>query len=198
MTLAPGWKDSQGQTLWLISSDPQGQIKKAFNGDTRMAVKFPMIPRVPRTRWETPSILGKESKIILTVKSVDMQCVNLVIQEEVQLPVFTDNYQIVLWRISKCTWQILWKMIYVSKNIIFLGNCDIHFFNFRHCQVKTFKILNLVEINQNFAVIFWKYQEQNQKSTKYFAISQKSSVIPLKFREMSLVSWNLVNYCKLL
>jgi hypothetical protein len=27
----------------------------------------------------------------------------------------------------------------------FVGNCDIDFFNFRHCQVQNFKILNLFE-----------------------------------------------------
>jgi len=39
---------------------------------------------------------------------------------------------------------------------------------------------------------------QNRKSTKYFETSQKLSVIPLKFHEMSLVLWNLINYCKIL
>ena len=51
--------------------------------------------------------------------------------------------------------------------------------------------------NWNFAVIFWKYRKQNRKSTKYFETSWKPRVIPLKFCEMSLVSWNLINYCKI-
>ncbi len=76
-----------------------------------------------------------------------------------------------------------------------LGNCDFDFFNFGHRQVRNFEILNQFERNQNFAVIFRKYRKQNWKSTKYYAISWKSSVIPLKFREMSLVLWNLINYC---
>ena len=70
-----------------------------------------------------------------------------------------------------------------------LGNCDIDFLNFCHRQVWNFKILNLYKRNQNFGVIFW--------TTKYFATSWKPSVIPLKFHEMSLVSWNLINYCKI-
>ncbi len=75
-----------------------------------------------------------------------------------------------------------------------VGNCNIDFFNFCHCQVWNFKILNLFEQNWYFPVTFWKYR----KSKKYFAISWKPSVIPLKFCEMSLVSWNLTNYCKIL
>ncbi len=42
-----------------------------------------------------------------------------------------------------------------------IGNCDIDFLNFRHCQVQNLKILNLFERNQNFGVIFQKYQKQN-------------------------------------
>jgi hypothetical protein len=79
-----------------------------------------------------------------------------------------------------------------------LGNCDIDFFNFRHRQVRNFKILDLFKWNWNFAVIFQKYQKRNQKSTKYFATSQKPSIIPLKFREISVVSWNPINYCEIL
>jgi hypothetical protein len=52
--------------------------------------------------------------------------------------------------------------------------CDIDFFNFRHCQVWNFKILNLFEQNQDFAVIFQKYQKWNQKSRKYFTTIVKS------------------------
>jgi hypothetical protein len=78
-----------------------------------------------------------------------------------------------------------------------IGNCDIDFFNFCHRQVWNLEILNLFEGNQNFAVIFWKYQNQNQKSTKYFATSQKPSIVPLKFCEISLDSWNLISYCKI-
>ncbi len=81
-------------------------------------------------------------------------------------------------------------------NSSFASNCYIDFSNFHHQKVQNFEILNLLERNQNFAVIFQKYRKQ--KSTKYFAILQKSSVIPLKFLEMLLVSWNLINYCKIL
>ncbi len=70
--------------------------------------------------------------------------------------------------------------------------------NVCHHQVQNFDILNLYEQNQNFGVIFRKYRKQNRKSTKYFETSRKPSVIPLKFHEMSLVAWNLSNYCKIL
>jgi hypothetical protein len=55
-----------------------------------------------------------------------------------------------------------------------IGNCDI---DFCHRQVWNFEILNLFERNWNFAVIFQKYRKQNQKSTKYFAISQNTTCI---------------------
>jgi hypothetical protein len=71
------------------------------------------------------------------------------------------------------------------------------FFIFRHRKVQNFEISKLFERSWNFAVIFGKYLRQNQKSTKYFKISPKPRVIPLKFHEMSFVSWNLINYCKI-
>ncbi len=46
-------------------------------------------------------------------------------------------------------------------------NCDIDFFNFRHCKVWNFEISNQFERNWNFAVNFWKHQKQKLKSTKY-------------------------------
>jgi hypothetical protein len=55
-----------------------------------------------------------------------------------------------------------------------LGNCDIDFLNFQHCQVQNFEISNLYEWNQNLGVIFQKYQKQNRKSTKYFTTIVKS------------------------
>jgi hypothetical protein len=70
------------------------------------------------------------------------------------------------------------------------------FYNFRHWKVQNFEILNQFERNRNFAVIYGKCWMWNQKSTKYFA-SWKPKVMPLKFREMSLVSWNLIKYCKI-
>ncbi len=70
--------------------------------------------------------------------------------------------------------------------------------NVCHRQVQNFDILNLYEQNQNFGVIFRKYRKQMWKSTKYFETSWNPSVIPLKFHEMSLVAWNLSNYCKVL
>ncbi len=80
----------------------------------------------------------------------------------------------------------------------FLSNYDIAFFNFCHYQVWNFEISNLLERNWNFAVIFRKYWKQNGKSTKYFATSRKPSIIRLRFYEISLVSWNLVSYCRIL
>jgi hypothetical protein len=74
----------------------------------------------------------------------------------------------------------------------FLGNCDIDFFNFCHWKMRSFEILNLFKRSQNFAVIFQKYLKQNRKSTKYFKISWMCRVIPMKFREMSLVLVNLL------
>jgi hypothetical protein len=79
-----------------------------------------------------------------------------------------------------------------------LGNCDIDFLNFHHRKVRNFKILNLDEQNWNLEVIFWKYWKWNWKSTKYFETSQQPRVIPLKFQKMSLVLWNLINYCKIM
>ncbi len=86
---------------------------------------------------------------------------------------------------------------YGKINLIIVGNCDIDFLNFRQCQVWNFKILNLYKWNQNFGVVFQKYQKQNWKSTNYCTTSWKPSVIPLKFHEMSLVSSNLINYWKI-
>ncbi len=90
-------------------------------------------------------------------------------------------------------WHHFW-----SSLMILVGNCDIDFLNFRHCKLWNFRISNLYKWNQNFGVIFQKYRKQNRKSTKYFETSWKYSVIPLKFHEMSLVSWTLINYCKIL
>ncbi len=72
------------------------------------------------------------------------------------------------------------------------------FINFCHWKVRNFEILNQFVRNQNFAVIFRKYRKQNWKSSKYFKTSWKPKVIPLKFHEMSLVLWNLINYCKIM
>ncbi len=41
-------------------------------------------------------------------------------------------------------------------------------------------------------------QKRNWTSTKYFETSQKPRVIRLKFGEISLVLWNLINYCKII
>ncbi len=82
------------------------------------------------------------------------------------------------------------SVMFVSQ----LGNCDIDFLSFRHCHV--WKISTMYKQNWDFRVIFWKHVKQNQKSTKYLKTSQKPSVIPLEFHEMSLVSWNLIDVCK--
>ncbi len=79
------------------------------------------------------------------------------------------------------------SVMFVSQ----LGNCDIDFLNFRHCHV--WKISTLYKQNWDFGVIFRKHWKQNQK---YFKTSQKPSVIPLKFHEMSLFLWNLIDVCK--
>jgi hypothetical protein len=72
-----------------------------------------------------------------------------------------------------------------------IGNCDIDFFNFSHCQVQNIKIFNLFEWNWTFAVYFWKYNRvyRNWMKAKYYTIN---------FYEISLVLWNLVNFCKIL
>jgi len=77
-------------------------------------------------------------------------------------------------------WQLVW-LNYLTQMTTPLGNCDIDFFNFCHWKVQNFEILNLSKRSQNFAVIFWKYWKRNQKSTKYFKISRKPRVIPMKF-----------------
>ncbi len=78
-----------------------------------------------------------------------------------------------------------------------LGNCDIDFFNFCHCQVQNFDISNLFKQNRNFAVYFWKHRKRNWKSTKYIATEQKQCIIPIKFCEILLVLWNFVNFHKI-
>ncbi len=94
------------------------------------------------------------------------------------------------------------------------------FLTFSFCQVRNFAkfrfCLNRFEISkfrtwqrwlQNFSfilnifkisVIFWKYPKLNRKSTKNNVTEQMQSIVTLKFREISLVSWNLFNYCKIL
>ncbi len=52
-----------------------------------------------------------------------------------------------------------------------LENCDIDFFNIRHCQVQNFKILNQSGWDQNFAVNFQKHQKQ--KYVQYIEIECK-------------------------
>ncbi len=94
--------------------------------------------------------------------------------------------------------MLVFKQLFTLFKVCCLGNCDIDFLNFCHCQVQNFKIFNLYKWNLNFGVIFQKYWKQNGKSTKYFKTSQKPRVIPLKFLEMPLVLWNLINYCKIM
>ncbi len=93
--------------------------------------------------------------------------------------------------------MLVFKQLFTLFKVCCLDNCDIDFLKFRHCQVQNFKIFNLYKWNRNFGVIFRKYWKQNGKSTKYFKTSQKPRVIPLKFLEMPLVLWNLINYCKI-
>ncbi len=62
-----------------------------------------------------------------------------------------------------------------------LGNCDIDFFKFWHCQVWNFKFLNLSEQDQNFAVNFWNHHRQKQKLTKCNESEQNKSITLWKF-----------------
>ncbi len=87
---------------------------------------------------------------------------------------------------------------FLNNYLCTISNFDINFLNFCHLQFQNFKISNLYERYQNFGVFFWKYQKQNQRSKMHFDTSWKPSVIPLKFCEMSLVLWNLMNDCKIL
>jgi len=89
------------------------------------------------------------------------------------------------------------KNIYLCNFHFWIGNCDIDFYNFRHRKVRNFEISNQFERQQNFTVIFRRYWKQKRNSKKTFAISRNSIVIPLKFHEILLVSWNLINYCKI-
>ncbi len=82
--------------------------------------------------------------------------------------------------------------------LCWVGNCDIDFLNFCHHQVWNLEISNLHEWNWNFGIIFPKFRKRKRKSTKYFKISWNPCAIPLKFCEMLLVLWNLINYCKIL
>ncbi len=85
----------------------------------------------------------------------------------------------------------LWLKMVIRISYI-LGNCNVEFFNFCHCQVQNFEILNLLEWNQNFAVNFRKHWKRNGESTMYIATEHKQSIIPIKFCEISLVSWILI------
>ncbi len=78
-----------------------------------------------------------------------------------------------------------------------MGNCDIDFLNFCHCQVQNFKISKLWT-KLKFCSHLLKVPKVKPKVTKYFETSWKPSVILLKCCEMLLVSWNLINYCKIL
>ncbi len=63
-----------------------------------------------------------------------------------------------------------------------IGNCNIDFLNFHHCQVQNFEILNLYEQNWNFGVIF--------ESTKSKTKSQQST---LKLQESLVLNhWNFM------
>ncbi len=64
---------------------------------------------------------------------------------------------------------------------LLLGNCDIDFFNFRHCQVWNFEILTQSKQNQNFTVNFQKHWKWKRKSTKYIETERKQTIIPRNF-----------------
>ncbi len=65
-----------------------------------------------------------------------------------------------------------------------IGNCNIDFFNFCYRKVGNFENSNLIK-NQNFAIIFRKYQNRNRKSTKYFESLQKPEIL-----------WNVISFMK--
>ncbi len=74
----------------------------------------------------------------------------------------------------------------LQQNVLELGNCNIDFFNFCHCQVWNFKILNQSERNQNFAINFWKHRKRKQKLTKYIETERKQTIIPQNFMKFHL------------
>ncbi len=61
-------------------------------------------------------------------------------------------------------------MLDLLASAFVLNICDIDFFNFRHCQVRNFKILNHFERDQNVVVNFRKHWKWNQKLPKYIKI----------------------------
>ncbi len=104
----------------------------------------------------------------------------------------TTNIPLSLCRVAFC------GVLLCSETLCWISNALYTIYlKLRHQKVWNLEILNLSERNQNFGVIFWKYQKRNQKSTKFFKTSRKPRVLPLKFHEMSLVSWNLINYYKI-
>jgi hypothetical protein len=71
-----------------------------------------------------------------------------------------------------------------------LGNWDIDFFNFRHRQVRNFKILNRSERDLKFAVNFRKHQKQKRNLTKYIETQWKQSIIPWNYMKCAAtIGW---------
>ncbi len=64
----------------------------------------------------------------------------------------------------------------------FIGNCDIDFLNFRHCQVRNFEILNLYKWNQIL--------ESSFESTESKAESQLSTLI--LYQRLVVYHWNFM------
>jgi hypothetical protein len=61
-------------------------------------------------------------------------------------------------------------MLDLLASAFVLNICDIDFFNFCHCQVRNFKILNHFERDQNVVANFQKHWKWNQKLPKYITI----------------------------
>jgi hypothetical protein len=79
-----------------------------------------------------------------------------------------------------------------------LSICDIDFFNFHDRQVRKFKISKLSEWNKNSAIIFQNHLYWQQKSTKYITNEQKWIKLNDITKKILLVSWNIINFHKLL
>jgi hypothetical protein len=79
-----------------------------------------------------------------------------------------------------------------------VGICDIDFFNFRHSQVRTFKILNHFKRDGNFVVNFQKVQKQNQKLMQYSKYELNLNNMTYYTVKNQEILGNFAKFCKLL
>ncbi len=102
----------------------------------------------------------------------------------------------------KKIWHQFYKTLFFFKTLqVELGKCDIDFFNFRHCQVWNFQILNLSERDPNLMVNFWNHWKRKQKLTKYNKIEQNQSIIVWNFVRCHEILLNFTkshNFCFIL